>query len=284
MAGEIIGKAVQGLVTPVKTVLDILFNSTAGKTIRAGASALVGIPAAVATTMVLASFYTMSKAAMYSHRHFKNVWNIGDVKVDDPTLVAISDFFWDAIGTTWTEFGIYGYLRSAELFKEHAARMQDDLGFGNSADNADDKLNIYAIQESGDRRKEDSEKKVKNLTKKILQSIPLSEEEKAKQHAEFEKWLKWIHAPNAPKNEDDFSDANANKLNKWFEEAPKSVTELLSVNNELLETLLVLVNQSTAKRADAMKKLIKKSDEIQPRSFPTAPLEHSELKIETKTR
>ncbi len=101
---------------PVKTPL---YNDVSGEKMtpfnfgRAIASFLVGIPTALATSVLVGTAYLMVEAANLCH---SSIVKDGFKKklVEKPGFKAASEFLEKAFFGVWTGFGVYGYLKAAE--------------------------------------------------------------------------------------------------------------------------------------------------------------------------
>lgn len=164
-----------------------LTNNPIVKAVRGAVSLTVGIPVAVVATCALAVAYGLSRVARFSAMEFKRFWGVGDVKVEDPNLVAFSEGLWGAIGKVWTGFGIYGHLGVAKFIEEKTAGYLDDTGFGNSADSElHGDVDIDNTITRGGKKviKEDITKKAKLSSEKFWEKEMLNQKE-------IEAWMKW---------------------------------------------------------------------------------------------
>lgn len=107
---------------PVKTPLytDVSGEKmTPGNLVRAITSFLVGLPVALATSVLVGAAYLMVEFANLCH---SSIVKDGFKKklVEKPGFKAASEFLEKAFVGVWTEFGIYGYLKVAETMVQAA--------------------------------------------------------------------------------------------------------------------------------------------------------------------
>ncbi len=231
--------------------------------IRGVASAVVGIPVAIAATIVVGTAFMIVNAARIAELQFRKVWGNPTVKVENPGLLAASDFLWGAMGKIWTGFGIYAPLEMAKQFRSSAEEWQSDLGLGTSVDDPGSHESLVTLEEATRKGalQEDIKKRTTGTSEGAFGKTANFTRE------EMNEWLKWIdQAPN--------SDSSDQELDDW-------INFRLDGGNKS-QVLEEAVNKVFSRSAD-LAGLLQKFSEAFEQKNPTK-LEEAKREIDTELR